>query len=147
MIVAAGLAFSAAGGAVATLARREGRQQHLAAILDREALGREQIAHGPVVRRQLREQVRNALAAGHFDSGPHQRRADASPLPRVRHDKRQHPVVRGRHARDASDARDLRLAGRTGPLGDERELAVVVDVADPGQPLVRGPFASQRSVP
>ena len=40
----------------------------------------------------------------------------------------------------ATDADDLGPAGLRVVLGDERHLAVVVDEADPDEPLVRGPL-------
>ena len=76
----------------------------------------------------------------------HQRRAHATPLPGVRHDQRQHP----RSSDTGTRERRATPAISASPcihLGDERELAVVVDVADPGQPLVRGPLGERRSTP
>ena len=93
---------------------------------------------------ELGDQVRDALALRDVDGRPDQARTHAAPLPGIGHGHGQVPVVGRVDARHPGDGRELgRRRVVLQDLGDERELAVVVDEADPGEAVVRRPLGER----
>ena len=85
---------------------------------------------------------RSAFIARHLDKPFEQMRAQTLAMEVVADHDGELRLVRADELRQAADADDFELARlRIPPLGDQRHLAVVVDEAEPYQPLVRDPLA------
>jgi hypothetical protein len=97
--------------------------------------------HADVVGAHVGTNRRNTFGARDVHQPPEQLRPDAVALARVGDEHSDLGVVGPEDAREPADADDLGLAGLgVRALGDEGQLPVVVEEADPDQALVGGPL-------